>query len=185
MLKCHFSLLATARILMHALRMYSFITQKIFNFLQILYANPNLIINAWQTYGEITSWSPLEIQEGRVHTQISPLASSEKWKLLRFLTRVPGSGGGGRGLLRLIFAGYVPLAPQSPYPIIVYSVADCIPHLSHFSLVTYVIFAIPTFRLNEEHFTFHPQYKHSGTFVNCTLDVQDIIWCFDFLRNKQ
>ena len=44
------------------------------------------------------------------------LASSEKWKLLRFLTRVPGSGGRGQGLLGLIFAGYVPLASQSPYP---------------------------------------------------------------------
>ena len=36
----------------------------------------------------------------------------------------------------------------------------------------YVIFAIPTFYLcnylilNEEHFTFHLQYKHSGTFAN-------------------
>ena len=29
-------------------------------------------------------------------------------------------GGGGGGLLGLIFAGYVPLASQSPYPIIVY-----------------------------------------------------------------
>ena len=60
------------------------------------------------------------------------LASSEKWKLLRFLTRVPGSGGRGQGLLGLIFAGYVPLASQSPYPIIVYFVASCRPHLSHF-----------------------------------------------------
>ena len=24
----------------------------------------------------------------------------------------------------------------------------------------------PIFKLNEEHFTFHPQYKHSGTFSN-------------------
>ena len=31
--------------------------------------------------------------------------------------------GGGWGLLGLIFAGYVPLAPQNPYPIIVYCVA--------------------------------------------------------------
>ena len=35
-------------------------------------------------------------------------------------------------VLRLIFAGYVPLASQSPYPIIVYSVANYRPHLSHF-----------------------------------------------------
>ena len=44
----------------------------------------------------------------------------------------PGGGGGG-GELELIFAGYVPLASQSPYPIIVYSVmANYRPHLSHF-----------------------------------------------------
>ena len=29
------------------------------------------------------------------------------------------------GLLGLIFAGYVPLASQNPYPIIVYSVPPC------------------------------------------------------------
>ena len=40
-----------------------------------------------------------------------------------------GEGGGGLGLT---FAGYVPLASQSPYPIIVYSVANYTPHLSHF-----------------------------------------------------
>ena len=32
-------------------------------------------------------------------------------------------GGGGGGLLVLIFAGYVPLSSQNPYPIIVYCVA--------------------------------------------------------------
>ena len=36
--------------------------------------------------------------------------------------KLPGRGGGGR-LLGLIFAGYVPLASQNPYPITVYSVA--------------------------------------------------------------
>ena len=36
------------------------------------------------------------------------------------------------GLLGLIFAGYVQLASQSPYPIIGYSVANYRPHLSHF-----------------------------------------------------
>ena len=40
--------------------------------------------------------------------------------------------GGGGGELGLIFAGYVLLASQSPYPIIIYSVANYIPHLSHF-----------------------------------------------------
>ena len=36
------------------------------------------------------------------------------------------------GVLGSRFAGYVPLASQSPYPIIVYSVASYRPHLSHF-----------------------------------------------------
>ena len=36
------------------------------------------------------------------------------------------------GLLRFIFAGYVPLASQNPYPIIVYFVANYRLHLSHF-----------------------------------------------------
>ena len=35
-----------------------------------------------------------------------------------------GGGGGGGGMLGIIFAGYVQLASQSPYPIIVYSVAN-------------------------------------------------------------
>ena len=47
-------------------------------------------------------------------------------------------GGGGGAVLGLIFARCVPLASQSPYPIIGYSVAN------------YRLF----FRLNEEHFTF-------------------------------
>ena len=36
------------------------------------------------------------------------------------------------GVRWLILVGYVPLASQSPYPIIVYFVANYIPHLSHF-----------------------------------------------------
>ena len=44
----------------------------------------------------------------------------------------PPGGGGGRGLLGLIFAGYVPLVSQNPYPITVNSVAKYRPHLSHF-----------------------------------------------------
>ena len=35
-------------------------------------------------------------------------------------------------LLGLIFAGYVPLASQGLYPIIVYFLANCRPHISHF-----------------------------------------------------
>ena len=54
----------------------------------------------------------------------------------------PGGGGGGGGVLGLVFAGYVPLVSQSPYSIIVYSVANYRPHLSHFWAK--VIFAIPT-----------------------------------------
>ena len=42
------------------------------------------------------------------------------------------SWGRGRGVLGFIFAGYVPLASLSPYPIIVYSEASYTPHLSHF-----------------------------------------------------
>ena len=45
-------------------------------------------------------------------------------------------------LLGFSFAGYVPLASQSPCPIIVYFVASYRPHLSHFW--ENVIFAIPT-----------------------------------------
>ena len=52
-----------------------------------------------------------------------------------------GARGGG-GVLGLMFAGYVPLASQSPYPIIVYFLANRRPHLSHF--LENVIFAIPT-----------------------------------------
>ena len=36
------------------------------------------------------------------------------------------------GVLGLIFAWYVLLASESPYPILVYSVANYRPHLSHF-----------------------------------------------------
>ena len=67
----------------------------------------------------------------------------------------------------LIFAGYVPLASE-PLPIIVYFVPNYRLHLSYFwangnfrhpNLSIYLV-------LNEEHFTFHLQYKHSGTFAN-------------------
>ena len=49
---------------------------------------------------------------------------------------------GGGGILWLMFAGYVPLASQSPCPIIVYFLANYRPHPSHF--LENVIFAIPT-----------------------------------------
>ena len=81
-----------------------------------------------------------------------------------------------RGVLGLIFAGYVPLASQSTYSILAYSVANYRPHPSHF-WGKYLIFAISTWslsiflwidqflRLNEAYFTFYVQYKH-GTFAN-------------------
>ena len=52
---------------------------------------------------------------------------------------------GGFGVFGLIFAGYVPLASQNPYPIIVYYVA-----ILWTPLVTWkkVIFAISTFSLS-------------------------------------
>ena len=44
-----------------------------------------------------------------------------------------GYGGGGEGgILGSGFAAYVPVASQNPHPIIVYSVANYRPHLSHF-----------------------------------------------------
>ena len=48
----------------------------------------------------------------------------------------------GGGVLGLMFSGYVPLASQSPHPILVYFLANYRPHLSHF--LENVIFAIPT-----------------------------------------
>ena len=86
--------------------------------------------------------------------------------------------GNSRGrILGSIFAGYVPLASQSPYPIIVYSVANYRHHLSHFgqmcsfcypNLVTFYLCMYLT--LNKEHLNFHLQYKHSGTFANRTFE---------------
>ena len=76
-------------------------------------------------------------------------------------------------VLGLVFAGYMLLASQSPYPIIVYSLAGYRPHRSHYweicnirdpSLVTFYLSMYLI--LNEEHFTFYLQYKNSGTFAN-------------------
>ena len=44
---------------------------------------------------------------------------------------------GGGGVLGLMFAGYVPLASQSPHPILVYFLANYRPHLSHFFIVQF------------------------------------------------
>ena len=77
----------------------------------------------------------------RIGTPLSPItitkrlpkddfAKSEVLYVVTFHS-LPGGGGGG-GVLGLSFAGYVPLASQSPCPIIVYFVANYRPHLSHF-----------------------------------------------------
>ena len=63
----------------------------------------------------------------------------------------------GVGVLGLIIAGYVPLAPQSPYPIIVYSVAYCRLHCSHFW--ANVIFAISTYSLSIYVSTIYQSFK--------------------------
>ena len=83
----------------------------------------------------------------------------------------PGRGGGGK--LALIFSGYVPLASHTPYPIIVrWPIIDPIlvtfGQIFNFRQLSHFLFSRidPFFRLNEEHFTFHLQYKHSATFAN-------------------
>ena len=54
----------------------------------------------------------------------------------------------GGGYLGQVFAGYVPLTSQSPHPIIVYSVANYRPHLSHFWPYVIVIAAVNLLFLN-------------------------------------
>ena len=73
---------------------------------------------------------PCELNWGRQYCQFV-------FKLCDVDTR-----GGGGGVLGFMFGWYVPLACQSPYPIIVYFLANYRPHLSHF--LENVIFAIPT-----------------------------------------
>ena len=87
------------------------------------------------------------------------------------------SPGGGEGVLWLI-AECVPLASQSPYPIILYFMTKYRPHVSHGFSASMLLFAIPTqqlsifvnwptvfFKFNEKRLTFHLQYKHSGMFA--------------------
>ena len=59
------------------------------------------------------------------HVFVIPNKSRDALFPFRMVQSLGGGdgGGGGGGGLGLIFAGYVPLASQNPYPIIVYSVA--------------------------------------------------------------
>ena len=66
--------------------------------------------------------------------------------------------GRGGGVLGLIFAGYAPVASQSPYPIIVCSVANNrqICNFRDPNLVAFYFYELTHFfRLHEEHFAFH------------------------------
>ena len=67
----------------------------------------------------------------RNQEDVVPLCGCPTSNLL-FIYLTANSRGRGRGVLGFIFAGYVPLASLSPYPIIVYSEASYTPHLSHF-----------------------------------------------------
>ena len=78
-------------------------------------------------------------------------------------------GGGGGGTWINFLLGICRRPPRAPTPFGLFCVKLQTP--SQPLLGKYVIFAIPTFYLcnylilNEEHFTFHLQYKHSGTFA--------------------
>ena len=73
---------------------------------------------------------------------------------------------GGGGVLGLMFAGYVPLASQSPYPIIVYFLANYRPHISHF--LRNVIFAVQL-----SHFLFlHLPYQRGFKWRNVMRSMQ-------------
>ena len=88
--------------------------------------------------------------------------------------------GKGWGALGLIFAGYVPLASQNPYLILVYSMANIITDSILVTFRQICIFVISTqslsiyectlITLNKEHFTFHLQYKQTGAFANGTYE---------------
>ena len=89
-----------------------------------------LIIQALGDWGLLTKFFKSDLQfQIHVHQDL-------------FDTRVVVGGGGMGELLGLIFTGYLPLASQNPYPIIVYSVAKYRPHRRHFWET--VIFAIPS-----------------------------------------
>ena len=118
-----------------------------------------------------------------ISIQISSMASF--WRVA--ISRGLGGGGGGLGL---IFAGFVPLASQSPYPIMVYSMANYRPHPSHFwanvyflrSQLSHFLFLWidPFSWLNEEHFTFHLRYKHSKI-LKCATPLKLLYWKCDLV----
>ena len=66
------------------------------------------------------AWSaiPLSLTKSQIFGQSAGISA-----VFREVYYVYETRGEGRGVLGLIFAGYVPLASQNPYPIIVYSVA--------------------------------------------------------------
>ena len=74
--------------------------------------NPNLIVSIVRT---ATSFTKIISRKNKFHVP-------KRKMLISFLEE-------GGGVLGLIFAGYVPLASHSPYPIAVYSSANYRPHL--------------------------------------------------------
>ena len=76
------------------------------------------------------------------YSGIVPKERALCWLFSERFWKFKSPGGGGGGLLWSILAEYVPLASQSPDPIIAYFVANYRPHLSHFW--GNVNFAIPT-----------------------------------------
>ena len=74
-------------------------------------------------YTSSNSWQDLLINKP-AHTAVSP-----RYSPIAKDVSCPVRGG---GVLGIIFALYVPLDSQSRYSIIVYSVANYRPHLSHF-----------------------------------------------------
>ena len=80
-------------------------------------------------------WTPLEGSKVQTFWKDKINLTTLKWPnlILFFYINLLKSRKYSPGvLLRLIFAGYVPLGSYSPYPIIVYSVANYRPHLNHF-----------------------------------------------------
>ena len=88
------------------------------------------------------------------------------------------------GVLGYIFAGHVPLASLSPYPIIVYhGLTNYRPHLSHFkqisnfrhlNLGTFYFYELTHFfKLNEEHFLF--SYSTNILLLLLTVDMKNCL----------